>query len=210
MATLNTGNRTEAPRAASTFFAATAIACFVLFAFALLLVHALRPDRVLTTTWISSHAVGRNGWIMTTAWLVASVGCLMLVLGLIRSGLRSVVARVGTLLLGVLAAGFVVAAIFPPGPTLAGDIHSMGFLVNVVCILFSSILLSVACRHDARWRSFQRTAVILAALLVIAFVLQFVTAFLEVMYGLVNRLFVTVLIAWLLALSIRLRTLSGE
>ena len=207
---MKTGNPIEAPRAASSSFAAVAIACFVLFAFALLLVHALRPDRALTTTWISGYAVGRNGWIMTTAWLVASAGCLMLVLGLIRSGLRSGVARVAAALLGVLSIGFLVAAIFPPGPTLSGDIHSIGFLVNVVCILFSSILLSVACRRDARWRTFQRTAVAFAILLVTMFVLQFATAYLEVMYGVVNRLFVTVLIMWLLAVSNRLRTLSSD
>lgn len=207
---MDAGNPNGAPGVVSAFFATAAIACFVLFAFALLLVHALRPDRALTTTWISSYAIGPNGWIMTTAWLFASAGCLILALGLTRSGLRSGAARVGTVLLGVLSIGFLVAATFPPGPTRSGEIHSMGFLVSVVCVLLASILLSVGFGRDARWRTFQRTAVILASLLVFAFALQFITAYLEVMYGLVNRLFVTVLITWLLAISIRLRTLSSE
>jgi len=207
---MNTENSTNAPRGTSKFIAATAIACFVLFVSAVLLIHALRPDRALTTTWISGYAVGPHGWIMTMAWIAASAGSLMLVLGLTRSGPRSGAGRVGAVLLGVLSIGFLVAAIFPPGPSLSGDIHSIGFLVSVVCVILSSIFLAVGFRRDARWRAFQRTAVTFASLLVFAFVLQFVTAFFEVMYGLVNRFFVTVLIAWLLALSIRLRTLPSE
>jgi len=42
------------------FFATTAIACFAYFAIALLLMHALRPERALATTWISGYAVGSN------------------------------------------------------------------------------------------------------------------------------------------------------
>jgi hypothetical protein len=50
----------------------------------------------------------------------------------------------------------------------------------------------------------------LASLLVFAFVLQFLTAYFEVLYGLANRFFVTVLIVWLLAISIRLRAVARE
>ena len=35
------------------FVATTAIVCFAYFALALLLMHALRPERELATTWIS-------------------------------------------------------------------------------------------------------------------------------------------------------------
>ena len=129
--------------------ATTAIACFACWALALLLVHALRPDRPLATTFISGYAVGPYGWVMTTGWLAASCGCLMLALGLARSGPQSAAARVGRLLL-----------------------------------------------------------VILASLLVFTFALQFLTAYFQVFYGLVNRFFVTVIIVWLLATSIRLRAVE--
>jgi hypothetical protein len=86
----------------------------------------------------------------------------------------------------------------------------MMFLVNVFCILFASVLLSVGFGSDPRWRAFRRTAAALASLLVFAFVLQFLTAYIGVLYGLANRFFVTVLVAWLLAISIRLRALACE
>jgi Protein of unknown function (DUF998) len=194
-------------------FATAAIASFTCWALALLLLHALRPDRPLTTTWISGYALGPYGWVMTTGWLAASCGCVMLVLGLARSGPQTGAARLGRLLLGILALGMLITAIFPPDkpgqPSISGEIHSISFLVNVTCILLGSVFLSIGFGSDPRWRTFQRTAAILASLIVAAFVLQFVTAYFEVFYGLANRCFASVLIIWLLLTSIRLRTVES-
>jgi hypothetical protein len=203
---------TATNRSASTPFATMAIACFACWALALLLVHALRPERALTTTWISGYALGPYGWVMTTGWLAASCGCVMLTLGLARSGPQTRAAKLGSLLLGILALGMLVTAIFPPDekgkPSLSGEIHSISFLVNVTSILLSSVLLSVGFGSDPRWRTFQRTAAILASLIVAAFAVQFLTAYFEVLYGLANRFFAMVLIVWLLATSIRLRAVE--
>jgi len=126
--------RTATRRSASTLFANTAIACFACWALALLLLHALRPDRALATTWISGYALGPYGWVMTTGWLAASCGCVLLALGLARSGPRTGAARLGRLLLGILALGLLTTAIFPPGKkgeaSISGEIHSISFLVN--------------------------------------------------------------------------------
>ena len=81
--------------------------------------------------------------------------------------------------------------------------------MNVGSILLASVLLSVGFGSDPRWRSFKRTAVTLALLLVLAFVLQFLTLHKGSPYGLANRLFVSVLIMWLLAISIRLRRIGA-
>ena len=43
-----------------------------------------------------------------------------------------------------------------------------------------------------------------------AFVLQFLTAYFEVLYGLANRFFATVLILWLLAISLQLRAVARD
>ena len=85
---------------------------------------------------ISDYAVGRYGWVMATAFLALSCGNLMLLLGLARIGPSSVVARLGTLLLGIACIGLVVTAIFPTDPeearsTHTDDIHTMSLLVNV-------------------------------------------------------------------------------
>jgi hypothetical protein len=211
---MTTENVGKAPRFTSTFFATTAIACFAYFALALLLMHVLRPDCALATTWISGYAVGRHGWVMTAAWLAASGGCLMLMLGLARSGPRSRAARAGTLLMGVLSLAMLTSAIFLPGkkdePSTSGEIHSINVLVKVVCILLSSVLLSVGFRSDSRWRAFHRTAATLATLVVLAFLLQSLAVYVGMLYGLANRFFASTLIVWLLAISIQLREVARE
>lgn len=212
MTTQTIGRTSRAP---STIFATTAIACFAYAVLALLLMHVLRPDYTPVNHMVSDFAVGPYGWVMTTSFLAMSLGCLMLGLGLARGGPSSVAARLGTFLLGICSIGLVVSAIFPTDldgapSTRTGDIHTISFLVNVGCSLLSTVLLSLSFGSDPRWRPYRRTALILASLIVLAFVLQFLTLHRGMPYGLTNRLFVALAIAWPLATSFRLRALSRE
>ena len=164
---------------------------------------------------ISDYAVGRYGWVMTTAFLALSCGNLMLLLGLARIGPSSVVARLGTLLLGIACIGLVVTAIFPTDPeearsTHTDDIHTMSFLVNVGSTILAVVLLSVSFGSDPRWHTYRRTTLTMAAVVVIAFVLQLLTLHRGAPYGLANRFFVAMLLAWLLTTSIRLRVLARD
>jgi uncharacterized membrane protein YwaF len=195
--------------------ATTAIACFAYSVLALLLLHVLRPDYAPVNHMISDYAVGRYGWIMTTWFLAMSCGCLMLLLGLARSGPSSVAARLGTLLLGIASIGLVISAIFATDleeapSTHTGDIHNMSFFVNVGSIVLAVVLLSVSFGSHPRWRSYRSTALTLASLVVLAAVLQFLTLHRGAPYGLSNRLAVTTLFAWLLATSVRLRKSERE
>jgi hypothetical protein len=208
-------NTASTPRFTSAFFATAAIACFVYGAVALLLLHVLRPDYSPASHMISDYGVGPYGWIMQTVFLAMSGGCLTLLLGLARSGPSSVIARLALMLLAVAAIGVVVSAIFPTDlvgtpRTRAGEIHTFSFLVNVGSIFLATILLSVSFGSDTRWRTYQRTALILTSLIAIAFIVQFLTLHRGMPYGLANRFFVAVLFAWFLATSIRLRTLAHE
>ncbi|MFS8086691.1 MAG: DUF998 domain-containing protein [Acidobacteriota bacterium] len=205
----------KAPHFTSTFFATSAIACFAYSVLALLLLHVLRPDYAPAKYMISDYANGRYGWVMTTCFLAMGCGCLMLLLGLARSGPSSVAARLGKVLLGIASIGMVGAAIFPTDPegaplSRSGYIHGISFLPNVGSIILATVLLSVSFGSQQRWRAYRRTAVTLASFVVLAFVLQFLTLVWRAAPGLANRLFITVLLAWLLTTSIRLRALTHE
>lgn len=138
-------------------FGTAAIVCFTYPVLALLLLHVLRPDYAPASHMISDYAVGRYGWVMTTWFLATSCGCLMLLLGLVRSGPRSVAARLGILLLGIASIGLVISAIYPTDlegapSTRTGNIHDMSFLVNVGSILLAIVLLSASFARQPRWR----------------------------------------------------------
>ena len=212
---MTTQSAGKAPRFTNTFFATAAIACFAYSVLALILMHVLRPDYTPSNHMISDYAVGRYGWVMATWFVVMSGGLLMLALGLLRGGPRSIGARLAALLLGIASIGLLISASFPTDvegapTTRTGDIHTLSFMVNVASIILAVVLLSVSFRSDPRWRIHQRTALTLTALILLAFVFQFYTLFFPGPHGVANRLFIILLFAWLLSTTVRLRALTRD
>ena len=196
-----------------TLFATIAIVLYTYAVLALLLMHVLRSDYTIRTHMISDYAVGRYGWIMTSWFIAMSCGCQMLIWGLARSGLKTVLFKIGAGLLCVASIGLLVSALFPTdleeaSSTRTGDIHTISFLINIVSIIFSMIFLTMCFRSHPRWRSYQRIATVLTLLVVITFFIQFFTLRRGAPYGFTNRLFVVVLFVWFFMTSIRLRRLS--
>lgn len=186
---------------------------FVYFALALLLMHAIRPDYTIVDHMISDYAVGPSGWIMTTAFVSIALGCLTLAIGLFRDGPRSWLGRIGAALLLVAFAGLIVTALFPTDletapSTPTGDIHTLSFMVNVVSIFVSTLCLAFSYGGSPLWRRRRAPALTFAALLAAAFVAQFLTLHRGAPYGITNRLFVVVLLAWLISNSLWLRSVA--
>jgi len=200
---------TEAGRAISM----AAAGFFLYFVLALLLMHAIRPDYTIVDHMISDYAVGRSGWIMTTAFASLSLGCLALAIGLFRDGPKSLLGRIGAALLVVVFAGLIVTALFPTDletapSTHTGDIHTLSFQVNVVSILVSTLCLALSYGGDAVWHRRRMPALIFAGFLSLALVVQFLTLHRGAPYGITNRLFVAVLMAWLISNSFWLASVA--
>jgi hypothetical membrane protein len=85
----------------STFLPTAAAGFFLYFVVALLLMHAIRPDYTVVDHMISDYAVGKSGWIMTTAFLSFAMDCLALAIGLFIDGPTSWLSRIGAALLVV-------------------------------------------------------------------------------------------------------------
>jgi hypothetical membrane protein len=201
----------DSQRHRSTLLPVAATACFLYFIAALLLLHAIRPDYTIVDHMISDYAVGRSGWIMTTAFSSLSIGCLTLAIGLFLDGPTSWLGRTGAALLVVAFGGLIVTALFPTDletapTTRTGDIHTLSFLVNVVSILLSTICLALSYGGSPDWRRRRTPALAFAGLLIVAFVAQFLTLHRGAPYGITNRLFVAVLMAWLLSNSLWLKS----
>jgi len=191
-----------------------ALTCFAYFVLALLALHALRPDYTPIDHMISDYAVGRLGWVMTSAFVAFAAGCLALAVGLYRFGPRSWTARCGAAFLVVATVGLLVTAAFPTDletapSTRTGDIHTVSFLVNIVSIILASGLLSASFGRDPAWRSFRPYALGVFGLIVVAFVVQFLSLHRGAPYGIANRFFVAVVMAWLLGTAHRLRGAAG-
>jgi hypothetical protein len=210
---MTTAHVPSSPEPSATFFGTAAIGCVVYAALALLLMHVLRPDFAPASHMISDYAVGPYGWVMQTVFVGLSAGSAMLLFGLIRSGPTSIAARLGIVLLAVASIGLIVSAIFPTDlqgapPTRSGHIHTLSFFVNIASIILAIVLLTASFGGDPRWCSYRRTSVILLSVIALALVLQFLTLRKGAPYGLANRFFFSVLLAWVLATSNRLRNLA--
>jgi hypothetical membrane protein len=152
---------------------------------------------------------------MRSAFLAMGVGCIAFSFGLFRNGPASILARISASLFGIASLGLVTSAIFnmdlPGTPeTRAGEIHDMSFLVNVVSLLLAITLFSAACGKDERWRRYQRTSLLLTGLIVLAFVLQFLSFHKGAPFGLANRFLLVALFAWILATAFRLRAIAAS
>lgn len=195
----------------STILPTAAAGFFLYFAAALLLMHVIRPDYTMVDHMISDYAVGRFGWIMTTAFVSLAIGCLTLAIGLFRAGPTSWLGRIGAALLVVAFAGLIVTALFPTDletapSTPTGDIHTISFLVNIVSILLSTICLSLSYAAEPRWRPHRVAVFVSAGLLIAAFIGQYLTLHRGAPYGITNRLFVATLITWLILNSLWLKS----
>ena len=202
--------RSDPRRQSTIVLATTATGLFSYFVAALLLLHVLKPDYTVVDHMISDYAVGRFGWIMTTAFTSLAIGCLLLGIGMLRQGPPSWLGRLGAMLLIIVFAGLVVTAIFPTDletapSTRTGDIHTLSFLVNIVAILLSAVSFALSYGGDEYWRRRRAFALGLSALLVVAFLAQFFTLHRGAPYGVTNRAFVAVLMFWLISTSLWLR-----
>lgn len=200
--TAGNDRRTIAP----TLLATIAACCFSYFVAALLLMHLIRPDYTVVDHMISDYAVGRFGWIMTTAFLAAAMGCLALSIGMFREGPATWPGRLGSAALIVVSAGLVVTAIFPTDletapSTRTGDIHTLSFLVNVASALLAVIFLGLSYGSSDYWQRRKYPALGFAALLIAAFIAQFLTLHRGAPYGITNRVFVAILMSWFISTS---------
>jgi hypothetical membrane protein len=190
-----------------------ALAAFCSAVVGLFIVHLLRPDYEVRSHMISDYAVGPHGWVMVAVFLAMSVGYFALALGFLQLGPRSWLARLGSVLLGIVSVGLVVSALFPtdlPGAKLTrtGGLHEISFLVNVGSSVVAVLLLGASFGRDLKWRSFRAPALALAGVILLALVIQFRTLHRGAPYGYANRFFVVALLAWLVSASTWLRAVG--
>jgi hypothetical protein len=196
----------------TTLSAAVSVIAVLYFLTAVSVAELLRPlyDPVQRT--ISELAVGHDGWIQVSAFVVLGVGLLALQHGLWRRVRASLLSRAGHVLLALCAAATFVAAAFPTDVkgsvvhTLSGDIHAWTAGVGYSCLIVGALLFSLHFRHDEHWRSYRRPSLALALLGVAASIAMALTTHTDFL-GLTQRAMALPLLLWVLLTAVRLFTL---
>jgi hypothetical protein len=197
--------------------ATVALAGISYFIVVVMVLHFLQPDLHVLYRYISEYAVGRYGWLMTSAFYGLSLGSFSLTLGLYRKISRKGRSWVGLMLLamwsfGILVAGIYKADLITAIETPEGNIHSQVSLLTFISLVTSSFFL-LHFRKDIVWKSYYRLSLVLSVGIVLSFLAFFWTIFTNhAMVGFTQRIFITMVLLWLLQMAIHLQSagVQGE
>jgi hypothetical membrane protein len=188
-----------APRAGTAGAGAAALA----FAEATIVaLHVLRPELDPGRYAISHYAAGgRYAWLATLALVAMGGGALAIASALRADG----VARRAWVLVVTFGAAILLAAVFPisaKGTPPSEHIHGAAAFFAFASLTIAMLLYARAFRRDARWHALARpTRIGGIAACVMLFTSDFVPAAAE---GAFERVYLGILLAWLLAAAARL------
>jgi hypothetical protein len=183
-----------------------------LFAVFVLALHFLRPDLNPLANPASAYALGPFSALMTAAFFGLGLSGWALVLA-IKVGVPAAArSRASLVLLGLWAASIWAAMLFPmdldrSAPTLSGTIHDLSGFIGFFCLSVAALLLSHRLTTAPGWRPLRRRLLVLAVLVTAGYLatgLAFGAG--SPLTGLIQRLFLSVMLAWLLSVADRVRS----
>lgn len=184
------------------------------FGIIIIALHFLRPDYNPISEPTSRYAVGPYGFLMTSAFLSMSLATWALVIGLYRGLSKPARSRIGLGLLGIWGIGLLIAMMFPidlegAPQTTSGTIHRINGPLVFLSLTAGTILVSRPFKQDARWRPFQRSALILSLIMLTATIATLLNVVTGLGFaGLCQRIVLAVFVAWLLLTAARLRSIA--
>ncbi len=204
--------------------ATVGVAGVLYFALTLVAMHFIQPELDPIDHTGSEYATGRLGWLMDLAFLAAGASIMATAVGLHRSLAPGRHVRTSVALLAVVGIGFAASGVFPADVprvdgtvayTFSGKMHALaGFLAFLSLIVGTSMLGGVFAR-DARWRSSAGITRWFARLILLGFISFMVAAIIHPpgtggMAGLVQRIFVSLVLTWLVVLAVGLRRVEEQ
>lgn len=162
--------------------ARVSLATAPLFLLLLVAVHLSRPD--LDASWrpVSEYALGRNGWLMTLAFVVWGAAPLALAVAL-WPAVEGLAGRIGLGLLGLGAVGPLLGSVFPMDPlhtppdeaSPGGMIHGLAAVLSDAIPIAAIVLTALLTRPGALWSNHRPLLWISAGLALVTFLGAIVT-----------------------------------
>jgi len=166
----------------------------------------------------SDLAVGPYGFVMTINFVLRGLLSLALLWALVLGVAMQGLSRPGLILLGAWGVGAIVLALFPTdlagaAPTFHGKIHLQVATLAFICAAVGELLLSLKFANDEQSRSLRRPALVIATLVIFAALLVLALPFAPKLasdFGLYERIFIGLVLLWMLVIAFRLRSLPGS
>ena len=184
----------------------------IYFAAIIVILHFLRPDVNPAASPTSEYAVGRYGFLMSSAFVSMSIATFSLLIGLNRVIYKSAPYRAGRVLFVIWGLGLFIALSFPINPqgtelTTKNLIHRINGPIAFLCLSVAVLLFAISFKRDESWRPIYAAALTLALLMLVLFVaIGIAVANNAGVEGLLQRIFLLLLITWFILTSTYLRS----
>ena len=159
----------------------------------------------------SDLAVGPYGYVMAINFVVRGFLTFAFLVGLIGATHLGARARVGVALLAIWGLGALILAVFPTDVgsvvTVHGTIHNLTALVAFLGGAFGTLLLSFHFHGEPRLRTLEPVARAIAGLAVVMFFVTgagFFVHRLSSIFGLLERIFIGLVLVWMLVVALEL------
>ena len=212
------GERIGTARAAARF-GALAIAGIVLYVVLDIVAQALPPHYNPITQAESDLAVGQYGFVMTANFVVRGLLSLALIAGLSRGVAPAARSRAGLALLGAWAVGAFLLALFPTDVgshvSAHGAVHLVVALLAFIAAVVGEVLIAARLGADPRWAPLRPALLAIAIIGAVALLFLFagnghaVTRAVGPIFGLVERVFIGLVLLWMLVAAVRLLRLPA-
>jgi len=198
----------------TTWLAQVGLGGIGLFLGLVVLLHFVEREFSPVRRSVSEYALGEHGYLMNIAFFLLGSGTGALALGPHRGsnpghGLPSA-------LLGGSAALIIVAGVINADPstgevatTTAGLVHRGVVLIAMIGVLVAAFVLAKRFKRDSCWRASARVALTWAVIMLASMVVHLSTVETEVA-GLMQRIYVVVVIGWLLFVANLLRVVTWQ
>lgn len=187
------------------------------FAVTGLLMHVVQPELNPVARLGSDYVHGRFGWVFVAGFMVIGAGLVAYAYGVYRLELSGGRRLLAPSALGVGGAAFVVTGLFetdPLGPdgqpmrTVVGHVHNAGSFVAFAGVIVAAVALSRQFARSPGWERRGRVTNVFAWTMAAAFGATAIAGPGALLAGLVQRIFVAILLTWLVLLGLWLRRSS--
>ena len=185
---------------------------FATFNVLVLVLHLLRSEVSPTERTMSEYALGDYGGLMVAGFFILAGSLLALTVALYRTLSPALRSRRAFALMGLMVAGFALAAFFPtdlkdaPVST-TGIIHDATSYGGIFCGLAGMLILESRMRQDPAWRAVYRRSTRFTLVIIACWTVGFLLIFVD-MKGLGQRLFALVGLLWLVYIALCARTVA--
>ena len=207
--------------------AITALSGASVFLILLGVLHIITPE--LSPSWrsVSEYAIGKNGWVMTLAFLSLAASCAALC-SAVRPEVTTRGGRIGIILLYVVAVSMVVAGIVAMDPITAskdeltthGNLHGLASMIGIPGFPIAALLITRSLSRNSRWSDVRSTLRWTAHLTWITLALMYLTIGLtlpragkfgpDVPIGWPNRIVVVAYCVWVMVVAWKAAGLSDR